>query len=266
MPSYQNGGGANDMGFKLGPVHADSRDISAVAQTISLSFSRDPLIRWLRPHAPPWTRFQPDTYRWQYRRVQRAIVDGMVFRSLSVTHLAELVPLRDQKSKQSEIVSEHITDEGTDAEAAVLLVPPKKRLRWTVTRVLYAIKLWILDKLSPVPDNGGDEKRLEQMIRGHDQALDNVRTKYQIDDLWYLEVVAVHPSLQGRGLGSKVMNWLLDYTEGQPIVLECTAERNVWFYESLGFKVVEEIDLVDNGDTVKCWVMLRQATPRQGEN
>ena len=138
--------------------HLGSRQISAVAQTISLSFSHDPLIRWLRPHAPPWTRFQTDTYRWQYRRVQRAILDGMVFRSLSVTQLGDVVPLRDQKSKNSETISEHITDEGTDAGAAVLLVPPKKRLRWTMTRILYALKLWILDTLSPVPDNGGDKK------------------------------------------------------------------------------------------------------------
>ncbi|KAH8435269.1 GNAT family N-acetyltransferase [Aspergillus melleus] len=260
MSSYLNAGGANDMAFNLFPVQAGSRQISAVAQTISLSFSHDPLIRWLRPHAPPWTRFQPDTYRWQYRRVQRAILDGIVFRSLSVTQLAELVPLRDQKPKQPETVSEHITEEGTDAGAAVLLVPPKELLHWTTTRVLYAIKLWILDTLSPVPDNGGDEKRLEQMLRSHNRALDNVRKKYQIDNLWYLEVVAVHPSLQGRGLGSRVMNWVKEYTDNQPIVLECTAERNVKFYESLGFRVVEEIELADNGETVRYWVMLKQET------
>lgn len=53
------------------------------------------------------------------------------------------------------------------------------------------------------------------------------------------------------------MNWVLSYTENEPIVLECTTERNIRFYESLGFKVVEEVSLTDSDETGKLWVMLR---------
>jgi ribosomal protein S18 acetylase RimI-like enzyme len=91
-----------------------------------------------------------------------------------------------------------------------------------------------------------------------------LRSRYEDTRLWYLEVVAVHPSLQSRGLGGSVMRWIIEYTQNQPIVLECTRESNVPFYERYGFKVVEEVELTDepqpqeSGGTVKYWVMVRE--------
>lgn len=144
------------------PIHPDSRIISTVAHTIGLSFSHDPFIRWLRPAAPPWERSRPDTYRWEYRYVQQAMLDGMVFRSMSVMQLVQTIPSKEQKSNdmQTAVVQGDIGEEGTDAGSVVFLVPPKKRLRWTITRTLYALKLWlldILDTLCPGPDNGGEK-------------------------------------------------------------------------------------------------------------
>jgi predicted N-acetyltransferase YhbS len=77
--------------------------------------------------------------------------------------------------------------------------------------------------------------------------------------LWYLEVIAVHPALKSRGLGGGVMRWILDQVEGQPIYLECTRRGNVLFYQSFGFRVVEEVELVDDEDGQKLvyWVMIR---------
>lgn len=57
---------------------SDSQAISAAARCISLAFSSDPLICWLRPGAVPWGRLGAETMKWQERRVRRALADGYV--------------------------------------------------------------------------------------------------------------------------------------------------------------------------------------------
>lgn len=92
-----------------------------------------------------------------------------------------------------------------------------------------------------------------------------ITTRYNVKDPWYLEVVAVHPSLQGRGLGKVMMERILDYVGHAPVVLGCTAERNVGFYTTLGFEVTEKVELADSGEAASCWFMLRRAT-RKGNS
>lgn len=91
-----------------------------------------------------------------------------------------------------------------------------------------------------------------------------MQAQYSKERLWYLEVVAVHPSLQSRGLGGGVMRWVLEHVGEQPIYLECTRQENIGFYESFGFRVVDEVELVDEADVgedeiVKYWGMVRAA-------
>jgi ribosomal protein S18 acetylase RimI-like enzyme len=97
----------------------------------------------------------------------------------------------------------------------------------------------------------------------HERVVTNVQDTYRIPDLWYLEVIAVHPCLQGRGLGRKALRSVLDHTNDEPVILECTNGDNVAFYERLGFKVVEEVELVEDGEGVKLWFMLRQGLRKQ---
>jgi ribosomal protein S18 acetylase RimI-like enzyme len=75
--------------------------------------------------------------------------------------------------------------------------------------------------------------------------------------MWYLEVIAVHPSLQARGIGGGVMNSILEHVKNQPIYLECTRQENIGFYESFGFQVVDEVELVDEEQNLKFWAMVR---------
>lgn len=102
-------------------------------------------------------------------------------------------------------------------------------------------------------------KRVEQLMQAHDATIRRISSEHA--NVWYLEVVAVHPSLQGRGLGGEAMRFVLEWTKGDPIVLECTEHSNVGFYEKLGFECVEEVVLVDSSaDTVaecRMWVMLK---------
>lgn len=97
-------------------------------------------------------------------------------------------------------------------------------------------------------------------MRNHDQAIARIKKLHQLRDVWYLEVVAVHPSLQGRRLGKKAMTSVLDYINHAPIVLECTSESNLPFYRKLGFEVVEEVELMESGEAVRLWFMLRHAS------
>lgn len=75
---------------------------------------------------------------------------------------------------------------------------------------------------------------------------------------WFLGTVGVAPDAQGRGLGSKVVRAGLRAADeaGHPAFLETSSERNVAFYERLGFTVTGEVDLPDGGP--RTWTMLRR--------
>lgn len=66
----------------------------------------------------------------------------------------------------------------------------------------------------------------------------------------------MHPALQSRGVGGGVMKWILEHVEHDPVYLECTRQENIKFYESFGFRVVEEVELADDDAKVKYWVMI----------
>lgn len=58
------------------------------------------------------------------------------------------------------------------------------------------------------------------------------------------------------------MSSILEYAADNPIYLECTRQETIGFYESFGFRVVEEVELVDDAenkedDKLKYWVMAR---------
>ncbi|MCX4969300.1 GNAT family N-acetyltransferase [Streptomyces sp. NBC_00654] len=77
------------------------------------------------------------------------------------------------------------------------------------------------------------------------------------EPVWFLNTVAVAPEAQGRGLGSAVLAPGIEAAEraGHPAFLETSSERNVAFYERLGFKVTADVQLPDNG--LRTWCMRR---------
>lgn len=146
--------------------------IPAIARTIHRSFSSDPLIQWLRPNAVPWIQQESDTCRWQYRRIQRTMLEGNVFISGSVKKMAtqhpEKSPKRDSKIIDTAFAA--LQDKGSslnlnneidsdDVGAVVFLFSPEQTA-WTVSRLWLACKLWFLDHLVPAHDNGASEKVL----------------------------------------------------------------------------------------------------------
>ena len=74
---------------------------------------------------------------------------------------------------------------------------------------------------------------------------------------WYLPFLGIDPRHQGRGLGSLLMGKMLAAIDdsGAPAYLEASNERNVPFYERLGFEVRGRIQA---GDSPTLFAMLRE--------
>jgi GNAT superfamily N-acetyltransferase len=75
---------------------------------------------------------------------------------------------------------------------------------------------------------------------------------------WYLGVLGTDPPRQGKGLGSAVLQPVLERCdhEGLPAYLESSKERNVPFYSRHGFEVTNELKLGDDGPPL--WTMWRE--------
>jgi ribosomal protein S18 acetylase RimI-like enzyme len=59
------------------------------------------------------------------------------------------------------------------------------------------------------------------------------------DSAWYLSIIAIDPSMQGQGLGQKLLEPSLGEADaaGATCYLETFSERNLRFYQRLGFAV-----------------------------
>jgi GNAT superfamily N-acetyltransferase len=77
---------------------------------------------------------------------------------------------------------------------------------------------------------------------------------------WYLSVLGTEPRRQGEGLGSAVIQPVLDECDRLeiPAYLETGTERNVHFYTRHGFKVTEQIQMPDGPPM---WLMWRDPKP-----
>jgi ribosomal protein S18 acetylase RimI-like enzyme len=80
-------------------------------------------------------------------------------------------------------------------------------------------------------------------------------------DHWYLSLLGTDPEAQGRGLGSAVLQPVLERcdADGVGAYLESSDERNLHFYARHGFRVTEEFN-VPRGPRI--WTLWRD--PRGG--
>ncbi|KWT58278.1 puromycin N-acetyltransferase [Streptomyces albus subsp. albus] len=78
------------------------------------------------------------------------------------------------------------------------------------------------------------------------------------EPVWFLGSVGVDPDRQGRGLGGAVIRPGLEAADaaGVPAFLETSDERNVRFYERLGFQVTADYVLPGGGP--RTWAMSRK--------
>ena len=87
--------------------------------------------------------------------------------------------------------------------------------------------------------------------------VDKLHAQYAPQPHWYLWVLAVAPSSQGQGIGSRLIQPILEQTHAESIAcyLETEAESNIRFYKKHGFRVVEEGAVPGTG--LKVWAMMR---------
>lgn len=91
-------------------------------------------------------------------------------------------------------------------------------------------------------------------------ALDKALTAmHPTEPHYYLFAIAVDPSQQGQGVGSKLMTEALSAIDAarMPAFLENSKPRNTPFYERHGFRVLEEI--VPTPGCPPMWLMWRDA-------
>lgn len=100
------------------------------------------------------------------------------------------------------------------------------------------------------------DQRVEMLMNTHEAMLSKLKKRYS-KDLWYIEICAVHPMAQGKGVGRALMEWILAQANGVPWFLECTKEENVAFYQKYGFETVEEVVLTEGKESVRLFCMVR---------
>lgn len=77
------------------------------------------------------------------------------------------------------------------------------------------------------------------------------------DDYWYLHIAGCDPMHQGKGYGAAIVrDGLSRVADGRfPVYLETPLERNIGFYQNLGFAVTGEWTVPDGGP--RFWSMMR---------
>ena len=131
-----------------------------------------------------------------------------------------------------------------------------------------AVAVWTAPGVELV--GGADAERYLDLLRGHigDRRIGDVVAGMAAVERHRpaaphrtLHSVAVHPRAQGRGTGSALLRPVLDRcdAEGVAAYLDSSCERNLPFYERLGFAVAAEMWLPGDGPVMRTLVRASSA-------
>jgi ribosomal protein S18 acetylase RimI-like enzyme len=122
------------------------------------------------------------------------------------------------------------------------------------------VALWLPPNVHASDDEMG--KLLQQTVPKENQedvfaVLEQMGNYHPIEPHWYLPMIGVDPSQQGKGYGSALMQHALVQCdrEKKPAYLETANPRNVPLYERLGFEVLATIQI---GSSPPVFPMLRR--------
>lgn len=92
------------------------------------------------------------------------------------------------------------------------------------------------------------------------QHMDELHARFAPGQHFYLSVLGVDPAQQGRGLGARLLQPMLERCdrERQLVYLETAREKNVHFYARHGFKVAAQ---TPHHEFPTFWSMTREAAP-----
>ncbi|OGN96999.1 MAG: hypothetical protein A2Z71_07475 [Chloroflexi bacterium RBG_13_50_21] len=92
-------------------------------------------------------------------------------------------------------------------------------------------------------------------IRVNMRWLDEIDKMHPVEPHYYLEYLGVEPEQQGKGLGSVILQHLIDKADEERVgcYLENASPRNVPFYQRFGFQVISEKEII----SIPAWFMWR---------
>lgn len=125
------------------------------------------------------------------------------------------------------------------AHGAALWFPPNHAESWDDHP-------WNDPRIAGLTDDGG---------RRYDEFWEWVESRTPHGNLWLLDSIAVEPELQGRGIGTALIEAGLARAraDGVGAFLSTGTERNVCTYGRSGFRVVEDLDAPAGGPHI--WFM-----------
>ena len=96
---------------------------------------------------------------------------------------------------------------------------------------------------------------------------EKVRKQYysHVEDNWVLEILAIHPNAQRKGIGHKLMDWGIKQADefGEEVFLEAT-EVGVGLYKKYGFDEITVLSIGSEereGGKVEFVIMIRKPNP-----
>lgn len=125
-------------------------------------------------------------------------------------------------------------------EAIALWLPPGRDIGpWAMVRSGFASAGWVM--ATPVRDL----RRMMAVFRQFEER----QKKLMLEPHWYLLAIGVEPHHEGMGFGSTLVRSGIRRADhdSKLIYLETETDRNVGFYEGLGFEVIEEMTIVEIG-------------------
>ena len=75
-------------------------------------------------------------------------------------------------------------------------------------------------------------------------------------DIWYVSSLTVDPSMQGIGLGAKLMDYYENYIRergGKQVVLVTNSQKNLNFYLKRGYELFDEREFEYDGNKMGSW-------------
>jgi len=153
------------------------------------------------------------------------------------------------------VVAQGVAEKTPDLEGLALWLPPARDMGvWAMVKAGFAMPRFVVR----LPKS--DRKQMIAVLR----QVGERREALMPAPHWYVPAIGVDPESQGMGFGSVLMKHGIARADRDeaPIYLETETERNVGFYQRLGFDVMEEF--TPKAVDVRMWFMARQGTsPRR---
>jgi len=91
-------------------------------------------------------------------------------------------------------------------------------------------------------------------------------TMHPLQPHWYILILGVHPVHQGKGLGGELLKEVLQRADKErvPVYLESANPKNLDFYRTYGFQVIDEIVPIAGCPPV--WGLIRAPEPRENSS